>query len=112
MKKITESYIDERCGKYIEEYLQTKDVIKLVNQVNEGNEDLLPIVLYLALLNDITELFNNATKQLSLSQEEMVKYIQENREVIEKINNIALFNNPNVAERMNNNGGKDVQKSS
>ena len=111
MKEITQEYIDEKCGKYIAEYMSDKDIIKLVNNINKEDNDLLPVILYIVTINDITEIFNSFSEDLKKENFNSISELIKNKDLIEKLTKIIDFNSPSIAERIDDNGkSSDVPK--
>ena len=111
MKEITQEYIDEKCGKYIAEYMSDKDIIKLVNNINKEDNDLLPVILYIVTINDITEIFNSFSEDLKNENFNSISELIKNKDLIEKLTKIIDFNSPSNAERIDDNGkSSDVPK--
>lgn len=104
MKEITQEYIDEKCGKYIAEYMSDKDIIKLVNNINKEDNDLLPVILYIVTINDITEIFNSFSEDLKKENFNSISELIKNKDLIEKLTKIIDFNSPSIAERIDDNG--------
>ena len=103
---ITLEYLNEQLNEALDKYAKDEDIISFINDINEKNKKILPIALFYAqkidIMKNLSGLESNFDTLVNF-KDSMVKDLQGNKETIDNLGKIELFNNPqmqNVLEKM------------
>ena len=105
-KKLTEDYINENLNDILIKYGEDDNIIELINDVNSLDSSLLPIALFLAQKIDIGKMINGFDLDLEKIQgfgTEVTNELNSNKELIDNLVKVELFNNPKFADILSKN---------
>lgn len=108
MKKITDEYANEKLEPILTKYIEDENIIELHNSILDIDPDLMSLGMFFAQRIDITKMLNTIVKDdfnienLEKTGKELQKELENNKDLINKLSNIAEFNNPMVGKALEN----------
>lgn len=94
MKKIEKNDIENKLKTPIAEYQKERDIIAFYNKIIDIDEELIPISLFLLVIEEFNNIIDMKTENLEQIPDTIGNLLNENKETLDNLVTFLKFDNP------------------